>query len=76
MSQTVRMSIDSVNNLRTAALTLIETDGIEAAEKKYLGASMDRKTRQLAREIFSNLEQNREGKWSFGKPYTGTIKQT
>jgi len=53
--------------LEQMVLAEIEKNGIDAVEEKYLAHSMNRRGRQLAREIFSNLQQDQEGKWSFGK---------
>jgi len=53
--------------LEQIVLAEIEKDGIEAVEDKYLAHSLNKRSRQLARVIFSNLQQDQEGKWSFGK---------
>jgi hypothetical protein len=57
-----------VNNLKQTILAEIEQNGIDAVQEKYLAQSMDRYARQLAREIFGNLEQNTiTGEWGFKK---------
>jgi hypothetical protein len=53
--------------LEQTILAEIDKDGIDAVQDKYLAQSVDIHTRQMARAIFGNLEQDQFGKWSFGK---------
>ena len=55
-----------IEDLKKEVLALIASDGIEEVEKHYLSPLIDRNTRQLAREIFGNLEQNTiSGEWFY-----------
>ena len=57
--------VSSFQDIEREVLALIEQDGIDAAQDKYLGQSVDFQTRQLARAIFGNLTQDTiTGEWS------------
>lgn len=60
------MTIDTENNLKQAILSRVELSGVEAAQTHYLDAlpplSVERRRVQ---RVFSQLEQDRSGKWSF-----------
>lgn len=52
--------------LKHSILAEVEKNGIDALQDKNLAQSMDRRSRQLAREIFGNLEQDTiTGEWRF-----------
>lgn len=60
------MSIDAVNNLKQAILSRVELYGVEAAQSHYVDAlpALSVERRRVER-VFSELEQDQAGKWSF-----------
>ncbi len=60
------MSIDALNDLMQGILSTIQLDGIEDAQSRYTEAlpAFSPERRKMQR-VFSQLEQDQAGKWSY-----------